>query len=744
MKKLIAFICVLFAFNCVQNNNAIASQLLVEAPFFTMDGTDTCASCTVTTYECGTTTAKTTYTSAALSVAQTNPVVLGTDGRSANPIYFEGCVKYVLADSDGTTLDTIDNYYGVGATFAAGVNLSSYSSFHAAIAAIGATETTLWIDTDATMTDNETIPTTLNMNVMKGNTITTTGYTLTIYSPENIQAGARQQIFAGTGDLRFTIGGRINSAWWGLTSDCDWNAGTGTNNASAFAAAIECYKAITPKVPPGDAASLYKHAAQLYIPEGAYLIESGLFLGSDRAGGEGYDTKVDWLFAEPGTIIYGKTNDPVIDLSGGHTCRIDNLIIIGDDGTVPTVGLLLSRSGASGGTDYSASGHRFYNVETRGHFSVAGVYNYASEINLWFGGYLSNAAGVAAYYATYNNAEQTVTSPNTTLPNPDGRSSFGDKFYGTTFMHSKNPSAATDAVVMLETIVRGPHFYGCYFNQGASDDEAYIKFLFADGTSTRNQGAVINGCTFHAGYRCAVYLGGRVANLDMRGCSFGGVPTVATVEVNDADDDSTGVIIDSSYIEAPSIDAKTNMTGNARFLYGCTLKAIYDQTLTSFLKINDDLEGDAYIDSGDTIEIDGTHTGRIILADTGQIIYGETNQNIIYTGKGEPGAGAQTLTAAMLIGGVIQEDPEGNATWTTDTAANIIAAIPNATTGHTFHVVLNSLATAASGEVVTIAGGVGVTMAGETLTLTEGVNTTAILIFRVTGAATVRCFMITG
>jgi len=37
--------------------------------------------------------------------------------------------------------------------------------------------------------------------------------TLTIYSPENIQAGDRQQIFTGAGSIAFSKGGRVSAEW---------------------------------------------------------------------------------------------------------------------------------------------------------------------------------------------------------------------------------------------------------------------------------------------------------------------------------------------------------------------------------------------------------------------------------------------------------------------------------------------------------------------------------------------------
>lgn len=118
------------------------------------------------------------------------------------------------------------------------------------------------------------------------------------------------------------------------------------------------------------------------------------------------------------------------------------------------------------------------------------------------------------------------------------------------------------------------------------------------------------------------------------------------------------------------------------------------------------------------------------------------------TTKGEPGSGNQTLTAAMLLGGLIDEDPEGAANWTTDTAANIVAAIDGAYIGQTFECILMNDATAASAEVVTIVAGAGVTLHGSTVTLTEGTNETAKLVFRLTNVTAaseaVDCYILTG
>jgi len=62
------------------------------------------------TYEPGTTTAKDTYSEISGTTANANPVVL--DSRGEAEVYLRGSYKFVLKDSDGTTIWTLDNIYG--------------------------------------------------------------------------------------------------------------------------------------------------------------------------------------------------------------------------------------------------------------------------------------------------------------------------------------------------------------------------------------------------------------------------------------------------------------------------------------------------------------------------------------------------------------------------------------------------------------------------------------------------------
>src|SRR5581483_2513168 len=82
----------------------------------------------------------------------------------------------------------------------------------------------------------------------------------------------------------------------------------------------------------------------------------------------------------------------------------------------------------------------------------------------------------------------------------------------------------------------------------------------------------------------------------------------------------------------------------------------------------------------------------------------------------------QTLTAAQLLGGIIEHAPTGAATDTTDTATNLDAAYAAATKDTFVTTLIN---TSAGANAITLAGGSGVTLKGSATTV--GQNKTATL-----------------
>lgn len=126
----------------------------------------------------------------------------------------------------------------------------------------------------------------------------------------------------------------------------------------------------------------------------------------------------------------------------------------------------------------------------------------------------------------------------------------------------------------------------------------------------------------------------------------------------------------------------------------------------------------------------------------GQLAVGPTNatsiamrapQKSLIVGKALTalGAGAQTLTAAQLLGGSIEHTVTAAVADTFDTAANIDAAIPNVATGDTFECYITIL----GAFTVTLTAAAGITIKGTAAIVGVAAGKVAHLIFRRTGAA---------
>jgi hypothetical protein len=80
------------------------------------------------TYQAGSSTPFNTYTTISGNVLNSNPIVLGTDGRPPNEIWltYGYYYKFVLTDSTGTVIGTYDNLYGfIGTASATGATIPS-------------------------------------------------------------------------------------------------------------------------------------------------------------------------------------------------------------------------------------------------------------------------------------------------------------------------------------------------------------------------------------------------------------------------------------------------------------------------------------------------------------------------------------------------------------------------------------------------------------------------------------------
>jgi len=83
----------------------------------------------INTYQAGSTTPLTTYTDSTGTVANSNPIVLGTSGRPPNEIWLNNgySYKFVLSDASSNVIATYDNLYGIPSSTSSSSTLPSGS-----------------------------------------------------------------------------------------------------------------------------------------------------------------------------------------------------------------------------------------------------------------------------------------------------------------------------------------------------------------------------------------------------------------------------------------------------------------------------------------------------------------------------------------------------------------------------------------------------------------------------------------
>jgi hypothetical protein len=101
-------------------------------------------------------------------------------------------------------------------------------------------------------------------------------------------------------------------------------------------------------------------------------------------------------------------------------------------------------------------------------------------------------------------------------------------------------------------------------------------------------------------------------------------------------------------------------------------------------------------------------------------------------------AGALTVTAAMILGGLMLRDPAGGArTDTLSTAALLAAAIPGVRVGTAIRLIYRNTADAA--ETITVASGTGGTDSG-TMTIAQNNSKEFLIVFTAIGTPTYTCY----
>jgi hypothetical protein len=175
-----------------------------------------------------------------------------------------------------------------------------------------------------------------------------------------------------------------------------------TDDSVAFQAAIDYIKTVG--------------SGCLFIPIGVYKILTSLdctgFLGNI---GNTYKSLNILGASINGSRILGATSGtPIFDFTASGYCSMENLRITGHSSDIPNVAILLARNSDAG----SAGVHNFRRIFVEGEFTKGGIYDFASEENVYDNVRITITGGGATWCIAFSdsNFESIVSAYQTILP----------------------------------------------------------------------------------------------------------------------------------------------------------------------------------------------------------------------------------------------------------------------------------------------------------------------------------------
>src|ERR1035438_5720734 len=299
-------------------------------------------------------------------------------------------------------------------------------------------------------------------------------------------------------------------------------------------------------------------------------------------------------------IIGSHTGKAILSLVGTLFASVENIILEGDTANRPKTGLLLGRSTAA-----SAGDHVFINLKVQGFYSIAGVYNVASEGNDWYGCVIQpNAAPFAGMYMSQ------ADWPIGVIGGLVGSSMEQNNFYGGEIGNGDTTPGSAGLFLDCVGSTGHHHFYSTFFTEGGGDSFIFIRLGLVDGLDTTfpigfhdcfGEGNATNGLHLSASNNTSWRLAGFTArNLRFQSpltnnilCDDGVylvAPEISTPWMAPANKPSTFSRVDGGSL---SLLAESAITINQ--LRGSSLTTNVKPTITTSIgNVIRDLEGSVY------------------------------------------------------------------------------------------------------------------------------------------------------
>lgn len=385
-----------------------------------------------------------------------------------DPVYNAG--KFIRVNAAGTGYEGAELVSG-SVTFNM-AKLSDYASFAAMVAAVGSTEKTVFIDTAGTLSAHTVLPSTMQIVMQRGGSITLGDYNLTING--QFECGLQRAfICAGSGVVS---GLSVAYPEW-----FDTNTTPGTT---------DMYAAV--------------QAALSSLSSGGKLLMDGAYASSDEIASS--TDNITIYFGPKGSLTMTAADKDGLNLSGDHVTVL-NPVITGE-GTFVTTGsagaALIRLTG-----DYSRVDNAFLTDPEQTGLYCSGDYPIHNNITIVGGPYFADAAAIGTdrqhYGVWYVGVDGAVLNKFKVLPNGDG----GAPIEG--FTTSTGSNLMTNGTVN-DVYVKNCWDHGFYLTcEGTTISNLKLEgcgcklAMRQYGTATR--GNVLTGTYIDVGRRTAPLLG---------------------------------------------------------------------------------------------------------------------------------------------------------------------------------------------------------------------------------------------